>query len=534
MQYYLLALGLATITAAILELWYFGVRWPHWLSDLFGASFVAPASVSPTADKVDVVFTSVYSQKVISPGDRIPVQLFLHNDLEDPDPVAKRIDPGSESRGTSLLLENLARDTIVEAELQCLDRSLVVETGPKPIRWMPDLVREAFFVSAGPDATLGRTVPMRFIIKIGLRSIGGVDFSLHIGSKLEQKRGAEVLESEGAAVRKDFHCFAPEDFPRITAVEPSLARTLQEILRTRRRKPAAEVIAQCDVFSFYWSRAAKSSSLVRSQYNAFDARESACLINNIRAPLFSSFELENPSPRPWPELETRPFARVRDEPHADPDGSNSSSAPPSPLGNSSEGLTGIFHRRDGRRFVCVPIGPASTRCFFQIRGIFQDVLKGSEKQGPKMVVLPQGRFLMGSPPNEVGRHSSEERSHEVAIGEPFALARFAVTIEDWDNALSNGLERYLEAEANPVPADYGRGRSRQPEQHGVGDRGQGGRISAGRSGRRLGDLSRIGTGLCSRVSIECSHCSAGRRTRWWHLPAGAVDPGEEPVRGTGL
>ncbi len=47
-------------------------------------------------------------------------------------------------------------------------------------------------------------------------------------------------------------------------------------------------------------------------------------------------------------------------------------------------------------------------------------------QGPDMVVIPAGRFLMGSPQSEVGR-SNNERQHEVVIERPFAIGRYAVT-----------------------------------------------------------------------------------------------------------
>jgi formylglycine-generating enzyme required for sulfatase activity len=45
-----------------------------------------------------------------------------------------------------------------------------------------------------------------------------------------------------------------------------------------------------------------------------------------------------------------------------------------------------------------------------------------------MVVVPAGRFTMGSPASEEGRFGSlEGPQHEVTIGKPFAVGRFAVT-----------------------------------------------------------------------------------------------------------
>jgi formylglycine-generating enzyme required for sulfatase activity len=46
--------------------------------------------------------------------------------------------------------------------------------------------------------------------------------------------------------------------------------------------------------------------------------------------------------------------------------------------------------------------------------------------GPEMVVVPAGKFKMGSPEGEQGR-SSDEGPHEVTFAHPFAVGRYAVT-----------------------------------------------------------------------------------------------------------
>jgi formylglycine-generating enzyme required for sulfatase activity len=53
---------------------------------------------------------------------------------------------------------------------------------------------------------------------------------------------------------------------------------------------------------------------------------------------------------------------------------------------------------------------------------------------PEMVMIPAGRFLMGSPPGEkraLGPTISEWPQHEVTIARPFAVGRFAVTKEEY-------------------------------------------------------------------------------------------------------
>ncbi len=51
---------------------------------------------------------------------------------------------------------------------------------------------------------------------------------------------------------------------------------------------------------------------------------------------------------------------------------------------------------------------------------------------PEMVVIPPGRFQMGSPEDERGRSSDEGPVHEVTIDRPFAIGRFEVTLAEWD------------------------------------------------------------------------------------------------------
>jgi formylglycine-generating enzyme required for sulfatase activity len=51
---------------------------------------------------------------------------------------------------------------------------------------------------------------------------------------------------------------------------------------------------------------------------------------------------------------------------------------------------------------------------------------------PEMVVVPAGKFTMGSPESEEGRNDDESPQHEVTIGKPLAVSQFDVTFEQWD------------------------------------------------------------------------------------------------------
>jgi formylglycine-generating enzyme required for sulfatase activity len=84
---------------------------------------------------------------------------------------------------------------------------------------------------------------------------------------------------------------------------------------------------------------------------------------------------------------------------------------------------------------------------------FRDSLKvGGE--GPLMVVIPAGRFLMGSPSDEPERRDSEGPQHEVRIAKPFALGVTAVTFDDFDI--------FCQVTNREQPADEGWERKNRP------------------------------------------------------------------------
>ncbi|MDJ0943312.1 MAG: SUMF1/EgtB/PvdO family nonheme iron enzyme, partial [Kiloniellales bacterium] len=74
---------------------------------------------------------------------------------------------------------------------------------------------------------------------------------------------------------------------------------------------------------------------------------------------------------------------------------------------------------------------------------------------PEMVVLPPGRFRMGSSPDQGGYNRYEGPVHEVQIGRSFAIGRFEVTFEEWDACVADGGCAHR-------PKDSGWGRGRRP------------------------------------------------------------------------
>ena len=59
---------------------------------------------------------------------------------------------------------------------------------------------------------------------------------------------------------------------------------------------------------------------------------------------------------------------------------------------------------------------------------------------PTMVVVPAGKFMMGSPESEKGRSMSDEGpQHEVTIPKPFAVSKTEVTFAQWDACVARRL-----------------------------------------------------------------------------------------------
>jgi formylglycine-generating enzyme required for sulfatase activity len=81
---------------------------------------------------------------------------------------------------------------------------------------------------------------------------------------------------------------------------------------------------------------------------------------------------------------------------------------------------------------------------------------------PEMVVIPAGKFMMGSPSGfdeysariAKGAYANEMPQHEVTISKPFALGKFEITFAEWDACIRDKV--CLEKE------DQGWGRDRRP------------------------------------------------------------------------
>jgi formylglycine-generating enzyme required for sulfatase activity len=83
--------------------------------------------------------------------------------------------------------------------------------------------------------------------------------------------------------------------------------------------------------------------------------------------------------------------------------------------------------------------------------LFRDRLK-SGGDGPEMVVIPSGKFRMG---DIQGRHGKDEQPiHEVQIRRSFAVSRYEITFDQYD--------QFAKATGGKLPDDEGFGRGRLP------------------------------------------------------------------------
>ena len=71
---------------------------------------------------------------------------------------------------------------------------------------------------------------------------------------------------------------------------------------------------------------------------------------------------------------------------------------------------------------------------------------------PPMVVVPSGRFVMGSPPDEPGRVDNEGPPHVVTIARAFAVGKYEITFDDWEACVTD------RACARADDSGFGRGR----------------------------------------------------------------------------
>lgn len=120
-------------------------------------------------------------------------------------------------------------------------------------------------------------------------------------------------------------------------------------------------------------------------------------------------------------------------------------------GDTAGSLLGLVRSDDGRVDL-LPM-PEGEKHSLPPLTTFRDPLPDGTPT-PEMIALPTGSFLMGSPANEEERYDDEGPQHRVEIAEPFALAKYPVTFEEYD--------AFCKATDREKPGDEGWGRGRRP------------------------------------------------------------------------
>jgi formylglycine-generating enzyme required for sulfatase activity len=67
----------------------------------------------------------------------------------------------------------------------------------------------------------------------------------------------------------------------------------------------------------------------------------------------------------------------------------------------------------------------------------------TDRTGIVLIEIPSGRFTMGSPQSEPGRHA-DETSHDVTINRPFFLGQHEVTRQEWRTVMGSNAGRFTE------------------------------------------------------------------------------------------
>jgi formylglycine-generating enzyme required for sulfatase activity len=87
---------------------------------------------------------------------------------------------------------------------------------------------------------------------------------------------------------------------------------------------------------------------------------------------------------------------------------------------------------------------------------------------PEMMVVPAGKFLMGSPATEAGRDEDEGPQREVTIAKAFAVGKFEVTFADWEACVAGTKLGSLPADETAprigcaTVSDSGYGKGKRP------------------------------------------------------------------------
>ena len=74
----------------------------------------------------------------------------------------------------------------------------------------------------------------------------------------------------------------------------------------------------------------------------------------------------------------------------------------------------------------------------KLEEVKEDLVQGVSLE---MVLIPAGKFMMGSPASEKGR-SDNETQHEVTLTKPFYMGKYEVTQEQWEAVIMGNIHKW--------------------------------------------------------------------------------------------
>ena len=115
------------------------------------------------------------------------------------------------------------------------------------------------------------------------------------------------------------------------------------------------------------------------------------------------------------------------------------------------GASVLLVSQQERGFLQAPSVSSAGQIEFTPGKVFRDRLN-SGGEGPELMVVPAGEFRMG---DIQGKHGKDELPvHEVKIQKPFAVSRYEITFDQYDE--------FASLTGRQLPDDEGFGRGRRP------------------------------------------------------------------------
>jgi formylglycine-generating enzyme required for sulfatase activity len=100
----------------------------------------------------------------------------------------------------------------------------------------------------------------------------------------------------------------------------------------------------------------------------------------------------------------------------------------------------------GKKTSAGSMGEGLSKAEKQAKLLEEDLGKGVKLE---MVLVPAGKFMMGSPKKEVGRYG-DETQHEVTLTKPFYMGKYEVTQEQWESVMGDNPSSRTKGAKYPV------------------------------------------------------------------------------------